>query len=198
MVDEPEMVRWAWIDADGLCTAAGTCPPGSETWAQDNLPPGQLFVTGRPEQVRAGQRWVYDALAETWSQLPEPVPTLAALKAAKSAQLDAVAWDRRQFFGYDGEPDAFCDRARGPVVEALTARRILQEEGGVEPPAQNWQLSATAWRTWNTAQLSAYGLAVAAAVQANFDHKQTLALAIQAAADAPALDAIDITTGWPS
>lgn len=191
------MISWAWVDSSGVCMGSGVCMEGDEPLVQANMPNTFTFIANRPGFVRSGQGWVYDFNNQTWSQLPPVLPTLQQLKTAKLALLDDLAWNKRQFFTYDGETDAFCDRARGPIVDALTSRNILTTMTGTEPPPQSWQLSATAWRTWGTAELINYGLAIGNFVQSNFDYKLSLANQINAASNETQLNNINITVGWP-
>ena len=188
---EPEVIRWAWIDAAGLCTGAGTCAPGADIWAQANVPAGQTFMVGRPAHVLAGWGWVYDAATQTWSQPPPPPTPLADLKAAKLAALGAQRWQATQTVTYDG----VVTQADGAMA-AVTAAVVLRQTTGATDPI-TWKLADGELRSWGTPELVAFGAAVGAHIQACFDREAALTVQVQAALDAAALDAIDITAGWP-
>jgi hypothetical protein len=64
--------------------------------------------------------------------------------------------------------------------------------------SQGWRLQNNSVVTLGASQMSAVGLAVNTHVNACQARKNTLDAAINAASSLAALDAIDITTGWPT
>ncbi|WP_298699170.1 DUF4376 domain-containing protein [uncultured Brevundimonas sp.] len=119
--------------------------------------------------------------------------TLSDLKAERLAAVADLRWMKAQSMPYDGEPDAYADTAVTAVTGAVVAAQIVPPDGPT-----TWQLSPSAFRSWDLTDLIAYGVAIRAYIQALFDRKQALTAAILAAEDGAAVLAIDITAGWPA
>lgn len=117
---------------------------------------------------------------------------LATAKAHMKAQLAAIRWGKCQLFAYDGEAAAYAEAARDAVMAKI---RVFEETGATD--AEPFKLNETAWRLMTLADLKAYGLAINTHIQACFSHEYTLANQIDAASDFDALNAIDMSAGWP-
>ncbi len=117
---------------------------------------------------------------------------LATAKAHMLGQIAGTRWLRCQTCTYDGVT-AYAD----PAVPALTAKIRVLDEASDTTTAVNFKLNATTWRSWTLTELKAYGQAIDAHVQAQFDHEADLAADIKAASDLDALTAIDLEAGWP-
>jgi hypothetical protein len=76
----------------------------------------------------------------------------------------------------------------------LIAARILAKENASY--TVNWK-TAAGFVSLNATVIVAVADGVGAHIQACFDREATLSAAIDAAANQAALDAIDLTTGWP-
>ncbi len=185
------MVYWAWIDSEGLCVAHGQCAEENITYAVNNVPSGLSYTT-RPQNVTSRNHWYYDSVAETWTQILPPGPTLNDLKTEKIRVLDTIAEKKREFFVYDGEPEAFCEVARSAVNEAIAFRNLFNITTAAE-----WQLGRVSWRMWDLNDLILYAGAIGLWVQQNFNYKKQLADQILAATTDTELNSIDITAGWP-
>lgn len=118
--------------------------------------------------------------------------TLAQRKARMLDALAADRWARTQVFAYDGVEAAPADGALTAVIGVVVASQIAA-------PAQPiaWKLAPGVFRAWSVDQISDYGIAIRAHIQACFDREAELADSISAAATHAALDALDLATGWP-
>lgn len=124
---------------------------------------------------------------------PPPVLTFTDKKHAKKAALAATRWDHETSgLTFDGHIIA---------TDVVSQTKIIGAVVGV-------QLDPTATLNWKTAEgdfiplsassIIAIGQAMRAHVQACVDREAALVSVINAAADEAALDAIDITVGWPT
>lgn len=112
-------------------------------------------------------------------------------RADRLAELADVRWRETQAFTYDGVT-APADSALSAVVGFVVAAQMAPPEGPT-----TWKLAPGEFRSWTLEQIVAYGIAIRAHIQACFDHEQALTTAIQSAEDQAALDAIDLSVGWP-
>lgn len=119
--------------------------------------------------------------------------TVSQRKARMRAALAADRWMRTQVFAYDGVTDAPADSALTAVIGAVVAAQI-------DPPVEpvTWKLKDGEFRSWSLDQIRAYGIAIRGHIQACFDREAALSAAIGAASSHSALDAIDLSTGWPA
>lgn len=157
------------------------------------------YAAGRlePVEVVAGLYQLPARLASafpeaTLGQYPTTQDLLASAKAHLLKQAASIRWGRCQLFAYDGVT-AYAE----PAIPSLTAKIRVLDETSDATTKVSFKLNATAWRSWTLAQLKAYGSAIDAHIQAQFDHEADLATDISAAADIPALNEIDIESGWP-
>ncbi|WP_159728409.1 DUF4376 domain-containing protein [Methylosinus sp. Ce-a6] len=132
--------------------------------------------------------WVAAGNAPT----PVPTATLAALKAAKRAALAERRW-RAETAGtiVNGMSMPSDEKTQGKLTAAVVAS-VLDDAYAV-----NWKLADGSFALLDHAALIAVAQAVRAHVQSCFDREAQLAAEIDAAADAMALAAIDIESGWP-
>jgi len=118
---------------------------------------------------------------------------LADAKAERLATLAGIRWRATQTFTYDGVDGVPADSALTAVLGVVVADTVAPVAGDI-----TWKLKDGEFRTWSVEDVAAYGIAIRAHVQACFDNEQALSDAVLAAADHDALDAIDLTAGWPS
>jgi len=157
-------------------------------FAPDNL-------QGVPEAARAAAEALWtDEVVAAWqaTQPAVPTPTLADLKAARRAELEAVRYRVE-----------IADIAVGDIVVDMRrdARRTLSEillafnAGAIEETI--FKGADGAFTTVDQQAFTALWAAAAGHVKACFEREAELAALIDAAEDAGALAAIDLTTGWP-
>lgn len=124
---------------------------------------------------------------------PLPTPTLAEVKAAKLAKLAERRW-RAETAGVTVNGLSIpSDAASQSKLTAAVVACVLDNAYSV-----NWKLADGTFQMLDHATLIAVAQAVRAHVQSCFDREAMLAGEIAAAADAAALAAIDIETGWPA
>ncbi|MCA0358738.1 MAG: DUF4376 domain-containing protein [Proteobacteria bacterium] len=125
------------------------------------------------------------------------VPTLAELKTSKLAALAALRWEKTlkmsYTFGGVTYTDVPAETATVAVMGTIVGAQLLAPD---EPFV--WKLKDGVFLSWYVADVQAYGLAIRAHIQACFNREIELVTAINAASDQAALDAIDITAGWPA
>ncbi|MBG0809842.1 DUF4376 domain-containing protein [Methylosinus sp. H3A] len=141
----------------------------------------------------ADSRAYRDWLAAGHAPTPLPAPTLAALKAAKFAALADRRWRAETAGVTVGGLSIPSDAATQSKLTAAVVAGVLDNNYAV-----TWKLANGTFQLLDHATLIAVAQAVRAHVQGCFDHEATLTAAITAAADAAALAAIDIETGWPA
>ena len=121
-----------------------------------------------------------------------PTPTLEEAKAAKLEALAAYRFDvENGGTTLAGSFVATDEKTRS----VLTAARIKARED--DNFTVNYKFGPGLFATLTAAQIIATADGVAAFIQACFDREEVLSDLILAAANQAALDAIDITTGWP-
>ncbi len=114
-------------------------------------------------------------------------------KAERLADLAAERWARTQTFSYDGVDAVPADSALVAVVGVVVGAQVVTP---VEPIT--WKLRDGEFRSWSVEQITDYGIAIRAHIQACFDNERALTAAIQAAATHEDLQAINLAVGWPS
>lgn len=127
---------------------------------------------------------------------PPPEPEPPTLEETRALALDALA-SRRYLAEIGGVTfngmTILTDRESRNNLTAAYVRALADSDFSARwkiAPGQHVELDATT--------IIAIGAAVADHVQACFDHEADLAALIVAAEDAAALEAIDITAGWPA
>lgn len=88
------------------------------------------------------------------------------------------------------------ETARMNVTGAVTGAMIAAQQG--KPFSVPWKLADNTLVTLDGSQMIAVGLAVLNWVSSCHAHSQQIGAAIMAAQDHAALDAIDLTAGWPA
>jgi hypothetical protein len=139
---------------------------------------------------RAYEQWVANGNAPT----PSPTPTLDEMKTQKLAALAERRWRA------EGAGVTIGDIRVQSTREAWTPLARLYQRALSDPtfscPA--WKLGDGSFIAIDNATLIAMGDAVEAHVQACFLREKEISTLIAAAADAAALAAIDIESGWPA
>ena len=118
---------------------------------------------------------------------------LEQLRADRLAALAATRWTQSQTVIWNGRTAPADDVTTGRIVAALMRAQLA---GGAGFPIR-WKLGETDFVDLSVADLTAYGMAIGAHLQACFDREAMLAGSIAAAADVASLVTIDIATGWP-
>ncbi len=126
---------------------------------------------------------------QQWSIEDRP---LEVVRAGKLRVLSGERGARCARFAYDGEPDAYADSAITAVTGAVFIAQLAPPDG-----PQVWKLSPMAVRQWETSDLIAYGAAIRAHIQTQFDHEALIMGLILDAETVAQLDAIDVSAGWP-
>ena len=124
-------------------------------------------------------------------------PTLSQLKEAKIAALRALRRSKTLFMTYTFGGVTYTDVPADYALSAVTGTILAAQLSAPDEPFW-WELKPGVNIQWYVADAEAYGIAIRAHIQACFDNCVDLGTAINAAADQAALDAIDITTGWPA
>lgn len=117
--------------------------------------------------------------------------SLAEARAARLAELANRRWQATQYFTFDGVRT----HADG-AISAITAAVVARQAFAITAP-QTWKLADGEFRSFDTTGILAYGAAVQAHVQACFDREAALTVEIESAATIAAVEAVDISTGWP-
>lgn len=128
---------------------------------------------------------------------PEPAPTLEEAKARLWESVKAVR-DRHIDAGVPVPGIGTFDSdlvSRTNISGSVTGAMIAQANS--LPFSVSWKLADNSIVTLNAGQMIAAGMAVLEHVAACHAIAQVLGLAIQAAEDHAALDAIDMEAGWP-
>jgi hypothetical protein len=145
----------------------------------------------------------HDPAAETiawvdgaWLVTPLSADALAsnfeAAKSTKMAALEAARWQRQQTLTWNGRTVPGDDATIGRITGAILRYQLTTDASSI-----NWKFGPADFASLDSEAVVAYGIAIAAHLQACFDLEDTLSAAIMAAADRAALDAVDITAGWP-
>lgn len=113
------------------------------------------------------------------------------LRQLKLAALADTRWARQQTCNWGGrEAVPADDVAAGRIGNAV----LLMQVSGTTGSSVNWKFGPGDFQAMTYVDLVGYGGAIAAHLQACFDHEATLAAQIVAAEDP---SAIDIDAGWP-
>lgn len=144
--------------------------------------------------VDASSQAALDAAAKDYLANTYQSERLGRLKAEKLAALAAqrYAVETGGMTLPDGTKVATDRESQGLVARAYTASRDGLATGSVSFKA------ASGWTTMNQAQIKALFQAMTDRQQACYDHEYALEQQIAAATDQAALDAVDITSGWPA
>lgn len=135
------------------------------------------------------QTWAWDAEAERWL----PVPTLAALKFEKWAEIKAQR-DAVEFgpFEWDGSVFDGDKMAQGRIVGKVLAATLAIDRGAAFE--QTWKLADNSFRTLDATDMIAVGEALDANISTAHATAAVLWLQLQAAATAEAVAAVTWTT----
>ncbi len=118
---------------------------------------------------------------------------VAAERLAEAlATIAAYRWNRTQTMTYDGETDVPADPALSVITSIAVAEQLAPSGGAT----RTFKLKPGAFREWTVAQITAYGMAIGAYVQACFDREEVLAAQAEGGDIAGAL--ADLETGWPT
>ena len=177
--DDGSPVSDARLAQDGWLPIHDTPPlydPAKQTLAQN--PPAEWNILG-------------DRVEATWTITDF---TFAELKAAKLQALADRRWEAETGGVMVGGALIRTDAtSQGKITGAVS---LFQADPTLA--AIDWEAQPGVFVALDAATMTAIGIAVGRHVQACFSHAKAFSLAIDAAADIAALDAIDINQGWPS
>ncbi len=117
-----------------------------------------------------------------------PEPTLETTLAA----IADYRRNRTQAMNYDGETAVPADQALSVITSIAVAEQLAPSGGAT----RTFKLKPGAFREWTVAQITAYGMAIGAYVQACFDREKDLADQATGGDIEGALAALE--TGWPA
>jgi hypothetical protein len=117
--------------------------------------------------------------------------TLADAKAGRLRELADRRWKATQRFVFDG-----VETQADGAISAITAAVVARQAFAITAP-QSWKLADGEFRSFDTTEILQFGAAVQAHVQTCFDHEAALTVQIEAAATIAAIEAVDISAGWP-
>lgn len=121
------------------------------------------------------------------------LPTFEELKQQKIEQLASIRWEKETGgTTFNGMPLATDPTSQTKYVGAVVAAQISPLM------TLKWKLSDGTFVDLDANSITQVAMAVRAHIQACFDRESALLTLIEAAVDQTELDAIDITTGWPS
>lgn len=133
----------------------------------------------------------------SWDRKAEAyVATAEAMARARAQALDELAslrWEACQTFAYDNV-QAPADSALGAVVGFVVGAQIAAPTGPT-----TWKLAPGEFRSWTLANVTAYGIAIRAHIQACFDREAELTAGVFAATTVEEIEAIaaQARSGWP-
>ena len=188
---EGQVVRWdgeAWEAVTPLAVARIDAGSGivEAVTVEDVLPDasgGRIF---RPAEVGVAPGWTWDG--EAFVPPTPPVPTLDDALAI----IANYRWNRTQAMNYDGETAVPADQALSVITSIAVAEQLAPSGGAT----RTFKLKPGAFRQWTVAQITAYGMAIGAYVQACFDREKELADQATGGDITGAL--ADLETGWPA
>ncbi|KAB1079402.1 DUF4376 domain-containing protein [Methylobacterium soli] len=126
-----------------------------------------------------------------WREVPAQ-PSLDDARQRKLADLAIARW-QHEVGGTSlaGAPLATDEKT---ILYLTAAQASAKEDPGF---SIRWKVAPGQFETFDAATIEFAAMTARAHVQACFDREEALTAAILAAADQAALDAIDITAGWP-
>ena len=145
---------------------------------------GLVYVDGQPIPIDVFEA---DPLAAVASKTP-----VEDARKDRLASIAAERWAHSQRFIYDGVETPCDDGARAALIGAVVGLQMAQSNGPI-----TWKLGPGEFRTWNFAELVAFGQAMRGHVQACFDNEALLTQAIALAPTSADVARIDLTQGWP-
>jgi hypothetical protein len=137
--------------------------------------------------------------ATMWVEVvPDPRP-LADQLADRLAQLAYERWTRSLSVTFGGVAYACDDTAALRLTAAIKARELAQAAGLEATTATaGWKALDGSFGALTLTQQQQLLMAGVAKVQSCFNNEATIAGQLRAATDAPTLDAVDLTQGWPA
>ena len=119
------------------------------------------------------------------------LPPVEQTRTARLAELAALRWDKQQIVAWNGRSVPADDVTTGRIVASIVRAQVA---GGAGFPIR-WKLGDSDFVDLSLADLTGYGIAIGAHLQACYDHEADLAAQVAASADPTS---IDITAGWPA
>jgi hypothetical protein len=124
---------------------------------------------------------------------PPPTPTFEELKSKKYNDLANTRWQKET----GGTTFNGSLLSTDPVSQTKYVGAVVGAQ--LDPSAiLNWKMADGSFVELDASEITAIAMAVRAHIQACFDREAELRALIDVAVDQEDLDAIDITTGWPS
>lgn len=120
-------------------------------------------------------------------------PTIEELRAAKLADLANLRW-RKEIGGFTFEGSTFATSRESQA--SMNSNRLMFLQGDIT--SVDWKTKDGMFVTFDASSFSALCAAVFGFVNACFRREKTLASLIKVASTEDALNAIDISSDWPS
>ena len=183
MTDEGD-AQFVICDADGRVIEQVYVVAGESPSSLGQLPDGCT----EHAVDRFGEPWETFDPATGWQA------DLAALRAIKWEAIKSEREARRLVIATDRGPFDADETAKTNLLGTLASFTIL---GDAAPATVTWKLHDNSMVTLSRADFTDAALAVLAGVEAVYAHSFALEAMLAAAADAAAINAIDVSTGWP-
>jgi len=183
------MITVYTMDAQGLFTAA------IEIDTMGPLPVPLTMTTPPTTTGTEVARWdgnAWEVLADR-PPLPPKYPDLATGKAARLQELADLRWQQEGSGTTMGGNPLATDR----TTQAKLTAAYVKASADPAYTIADWKSGPGTFSPLDAATIMAAADAVEAHVQACFSNEAALSASILAATDMAALEAVDITTGWP-
>jgi hypothetical protein len=136
-------------------------------------------------------------LIEGWEDIKAernlPFADIPSAKAAKLSELATIRWNAEESGTTFGGNPLATDRTTQAKLTAGYAKAINDPDFVIA----SWKFSAGVFGSLDATTIIAAANAVEAHIQACFTNEASLSANVLAAADFAALDAVDLTVGWP-
>jgi hypothetical protein len=122
------------------------------------------------------------------------VPAIGDIRIELRRQLAAIRWDQQQTMKWRGRVVASDDTTLGRIMAAVMQSQLTQDQ----TTTVQWKFGDNDFATLTLADLTAYGMAIGAHLQACYDREAELVDAINSTVGVVNVTAIDLTGGWPA
>ncbi|MDP3494623.1 MAG: DUF4376 domain-containing protein [Hyphomonadaceae bacterium] len=187
------------VPGHGFTDANGVQHPADwhETWSPQKKTALGLRVVAEPAPAAADER-VTGTEVKIVNGSPVRVNVVEAVPLAdlKAAKLEAIRARRRVAENAGVTVGGVRVRTDETTQAKITGALMLFQLND-KLVSLDWEATPSAFVTLDQPTLQAIGLAIGAHVQACFTRSRELSEAVTAARDLAALDAVDVSTGWP-
>jgi hypothetical protein len=162
------------------------------------IPFGPFQINGVSYPANVLVLWTDEELDQIGlERVPDPEPEPMSLSQLKTQKIDQIR-EIRQFhelkgITVGGAPIRTDDKSQSKLTGAVTYLTLAPSVETI-----NWEAIPGVFVALTREQIMGTGLAVGAHIQACFDRSKELTISINAAPTIQDVNAIDITSGWPS